>query len=184
MAVAFPRFHDIYQEAKVHESWGRIEDDAGRTFEATLGRALRSGLPLVQIATWNDWGEGTIIEPSVEFGYRDLEVMQRLRRRHVEPAFGATPDDLRLPLRLYTLRKAAAGRIPINREIDRIARLIADRSCRPAREALERLERESRQRTGGSGPNNAAAEENSVMRPFTATTPKDGSRARNQSGSR
>ena len=38
MAVAFPRFHDIYKEAKVHESWGRIDDDAGKTFEATLER--------------------------------------------------------------------------------------------------------------------------------------------------
>ena len=144
MAVAFPRFHDIYKEARVHESWGRIEDDAGETFEVTLGRALRSGLPLVQIATWNDWGEGTVIEPSVEFGYRDLEVVQRLKRRHVEPGFPATPDDLRLPLRLYKLRKGAAGRNAVSRELDRIAGLIADRSCRPAREALERLERESR----------------------------------------
>ena len=144
MAVAFPRFHDIYKEARVHESWGRIDDDAGKTFEVTLGRALGSGLPLVQIATWNDWGEGTIIEPSAEFGYRDLEVVQRLRRRQLEPGFPATPDDLRLPLRLYKLRKGAAGRIAVNRELDRIAGLIADRSCRPACEALERLERESR----------------------------------------
>jgi len=26
---------------------------------------------MVQIATWNDWGEGTGIEPTAEFGYRD-----------------------------------------------------------------------------------------------------------------
>jgi hypothetical protein len=140
MAVAFPRFHDIYKEARVHESWGRIDDDAGKTFEATLDRALRSGLPMVQISTWNDWGEGTVIEPSAEFGYRDLEVVQRLRRRHVEPGFSATADDLRLPHRLYKLRKAAASRTTATRELDRIAGLLANRSTGPARQALDRLD--------------------------------------------
>ena len=27
MAVAFPRFHDIYEQAKVHKSWGTIDDN-------------------------------------------------------------------------------------------------------------------------------------------------------------
>jgi hypothetical protein len=30
---------------------------------------------IIQIATWNDWGEGTVVEPSREFGYRDLELV-------------------------------------------------------------------------------------------------------------
>ena len=107
MAVAFPRFHDIYEQAKVHKSWGKIDDDHGNTFAVTLEKALRSGLPLIQISTWNDWGEGTVIEPSLEFGYRDLEVVQRLRRQFIEPGFAAKPEDLRLPLALYKLRKAA-----------------------------------------------------------------------------
>ncbi len=77
MAVAFPRFHDIYEEAKVHKSWGKIDDNGGKTFASTLEKALESRLPLVQIATWNDWGEGTVIEPTVEYQYRDLEVVQR-----------------------------------------------------------------------------------------------------------
>ena len=58
MAVAYPRFHDIYEQAKVHPSWGTIDDNGGKTFALTLERALRSGLPLVQISTWNDWGKG------------------------------------------------------------------------------------------------------------------------------
>ena len=95
---------------------------------------------MVQISTWNDWGEGTVIEPSAEFGYRDLEVAQRLRRRHVEPGFSATADDLRLPHRLFKLRKAATGRVATARELDRIAGLLANRSTGPAREALDRLD--------------------------------------------
>ena len=45
MAVAYPRFHDIYEQAKVHPSWGKIDDDDGKTFAVTLEKALRSGLP-------------------------------------------------------------------------------------------------------------------------------------------
>ena len=94
MAVAFPRFHDIYEQAKVHKSWGTIDDNGGKTFTATLETAFKSGLPLIQISTWNDWGEGTVIEPSIEFGYRDLEVVQRLRRQYIEPGFPCHPEDL------------------------------------------------------------------------------------------
>src|SRR5262249_7204243 len=128
MAVAFPRFHDIYEQAGVHTSWGRIPDDDGRTFATSLERALRSGLPLVQVSTWNDWGEGTQIEPSVEFGTRDLEVVQRLRRQRLEREFAVTAEDLRLPYRLFRLRKARHSASGAGRQLDVIAWLLARRS--------------------------------------------------------
>jgi hypothetical protein len=103
--AAFPRFEDIYEQAGVHKSWGRIEDKNGKTYEDTLRRALQSSASIIQLVTWNDWGEGTIIEPSVEYGYRDLETTQRLRKQHIEPRFPYKPQDLRLPVLLYTLRK-------------------------------------------------------------------------------
>ena len=62
MAVAFPGFHDIYET-----SYGYIDARDGSTFDETLARAMDSACPLVQIATWNDHGEGTSIEPTVEF---------------------------------------------------------------------------------------------------------------------
>lgn len=105
MPVAFPRFHDYYAEAGVHPGYGEIPDDDGRTFTATLARGLKSRAPFMQIATWNDWGEGTQIEPSVRYGYRDLEAIQRARREHIDPTFAAQPDDLRLPHRLFLLRR-------------------------------------------------------------------------------
>ena len=40
--VAFPRFVDVYKAAKVHESYGRIEDRRGATFRLTLQKALAS----------------------------------------------------------------------------------------------------------------------------------------------
>jgi hypothetical protein len=142
VAAAFPRFHDIYEEAKIHKSWGKIDDKGGKTFAETLEKALKSGLPIVQISTWNDWGEGTVIEPSVEFSNRDLEVIQRLRRRFIEPEFHCQPGDLRLPLRLYKLRKDAWKRATPGAELDEIAELLAKRAAGHAVEHLDAIDRE------------------------------------------
>ncbi len=140
MAVAFPRFHDIYEQAQLHKSWGAIDDNVGKTFASSLENALKSGLPLVQISTWNDWGEGTVIEPSIEFGYRDLTVIQRLRRQYIEPGFAGDPEDLRLPHRLYKLRKIAKTRSIPPRDLDEIARLLINRSTKAASKALAVIE--------------------------------------------
>ena len=99
-------------------------------------------MPLIQIATWNDWGEGTVIEPSVEFGYRDLEVIQRLRRQFVEPEFPCQPADLRLPLRLYKLRKHARKRGIPAADLDDVAGLLAKRDAAASREHLDAIEKE------------------------------------------
>lgn len=105
LPAAYPRFHDIYHEAGVGKSWGSIADAEGQTYTRTLEKALQSSASIIQLATWNDWGEGTMIEPSVEFGYRDLEATQRLRRKYSDPTFPYIPADLRLPVQLYLLKK-------------------------------------------------------------------------------
>jgi hypothetical protein len=137
MAVAIPRFHDIYAQAKVQKSLGRIEDDSGRTFATTLQSALSSNLPFVQICTWNDWGEGTQIEPSVEFGYRDLEQVQRLRRQYIEPGFAVTASQLGLPHRLFKLRKT--GGAAFSKTLDEAAALLAARSPERAQAILDKI---------------------------------------------
>lgn len=120
--VAFPRFDDIYEQAGLHESYGHISDDQGRTFATTLRNAVNAGAPFVQIATWNDWGEGTSIEPSLEYGTRDLEAIQQIRREQIDPTFPHTAKSLSLPLKLLGLRKTSAAD-PAT--LDAIALLIA-----------------------------------------------------------
>lgn len=142
MPVVFPRFQDIYKEAGVNAGYGEIADNRGRTFTTTLARALNSGAPFIQLATWNDWGEGTVIEPSAEFGYRDLEV---ILRQHASAVSGdaVTADDLRLPERLYTLRQTHRNQPATLRELDRAAQLLASRtasSIKAARAILSTLE--------------------------------------------
>lgn len=140
MPVAFPRFHDIYAEAKVHQSWRSIPDANGRTWENTLTRALKSHAPFVQLASWNDWSEGTMIEPSQEFGYRDLEFLQRSRRDLIDPDFTPKLDDLRLPYRLNRLRQTPSEAPRRNDDLDKLSQLIAKGSLSDARVEVVRLE--------------------------------------------
>lgn len=135
--VAFPRFVDTYAEAKVRKSWGRIEDDGGKTFRASLAKALASQSRIIQIATWNDWGEGTIIEPSCEFGYRELEVVQELRRKHVDGEFAATASDLRMPAAILTLRRDEPEKA---KQLDALVNQIVTGQLRDARSSLKTLE--------------------------------------------
>ncbi len=133
--VVYPRFVDIYKQAKLHESFGRIDDQRGATFRTTLGRALAARSKIVQIATWNDWGEGTVIEPSREFGYRDLEVIQASCRKSIGPSFRASPMDLRLPKRLYD-RRQQASKPEQHRELDRVSGWLASGQYARARTVL------------------------------------------------
>jgi hypothetical protein len=143
IAVAYPRFEDIYAEARVHKSWGSIDDQGGKTYEETLSRALKSKAPITQVATWNDWGEGTQIEPSAEFGYRDLEATQRLRKKYLDPKFPYSAQDLRLPAQLYKLRKSYANDRPAQAKLGKIAALLFAGHTREGRKALERFSSKS-----------------------------------------
>lgn len=95
IATAFPGFKDIYQQAGVHASYGSIASRAGLTLSESLAQAFESKASLIQIATWNDYGEGTMIEPTRSNGFRHLEKLPRC----------GNPADLRLPVMLYQLRK-------------------------------------------------------------------------------
>ena len=104
--------------------------------QQTLEVAMKGPWPIIQLVTWNDYGEGTMIEPTVEFGYTFLEAVQDARRQEAGPAFRYTPDDLKLPARLFALRKS--GRVPAAM-LDRIAGLLREGNCVAARTELDRL---------------------------------------------
>lgn len=108
VGTAFPKFHDIYAEAGVRASYGYLDDQEGAVFGETLARAGESA-SLIQIVTWNDFGEGTIIEPTAEFDYRYLEAVQSFRKQQAGTTFPYNADDLRLPIALYQLRQQAAA---------------------------------------------------------------------------
>lgn len=138
ITAAFPRFRDMYAEAGVSKSWGAIEDCDGRTYQETLTRALQSKASIVQAVTWNDWGEGTQIEPSVEFGYRDLEVTQKLRRKYLQPSFAHTASDLRLPVEWYLLQKRYANNPAVREKLSAFFSLAASGRLNQAKQLLDK----------------------------------------------
>lgn len=134
VAAVFPAFRPFYAEG----GWGtppdtgfQIPHDGTATFCRTLDRALASALSLVQLVTWNDYGEGTSIEPTREYGFAFLTALQS--------ALGVehTGADLELIHRLWVERVQAgpdarrlaelgeAARCLASREVERAASLIA-----------------------------------------------------------
>jgi hypothetical protein len=132
--VAYPRFEDIYKEAGL-SGFPEIPDASGETFKKTLDIALAAKPAMVQVATWNDWGEGTQIEPSQEFGYRDLETLQTYRRK-LDPQFAFTADDLKLPYKLYELRRKYRGDSGGQSKLNRAAEDLFAGKTRRAEEIL------------------------------------------------
>jgi hypothetical protein len=120
VSSAFPRFHDTYAQAGVGASYGQLEDANGNTLTGTLSRAMTNNSAIVQIATWNDFGEGTIVEPTVDYGFRDLGIVQNLRRQYLDASFPYHTNDLVLALRFYNLRKQYGNTPAVSAELNRI----------------------------------------------------------------
>ena len=77
IAGAMPGFHDHYKESGQGNGYTTYDREDGNLFQRQLDAAKRSGLEWLQISTWNDYGEGTIIEPTKEFKYQYLEILQK-----------------------------------------------------------------------------------------------------------
>ena len=98
VAGVFSAFDDAYAE-----SYGYLAYENGAVFDLTWKKAIPFIPHIIQIVTWNDYGEGTIIEPTIERGYNELEYIQD-RVREWNTAFPYTKEDLRWPLEFYRLR--------------------------------------------------------------------------------
>jgi hypothetical protein len=120
ISSAFPRFHDIYQPAGVGSSFGYLEDRAAGTLRETLARALTNASAVVQVVTWNDFGEGTSVEPTAEYGFRDLGILQDFRRQYLDASFSWHTNDLTTATRLYNLRRLCATNTIVSAELDRV----------------------------------------------------------------
>jgi hypothetical protein len=118
IASVFPGFHDIYQEAGVGSSYGYLDSQDGKTFEYTFHKALERDPDIIQIVTWNDYGEGTNIEPTLEYGTQYLEMLQRIKQEIVDEERSYTPEDLSIPFQIYELRKQHKLDPQVNTQLD------------------------------------------------------------------
>ncbi len=106
LGVAYPGYNDYYAQGDAGAGAGfTIASNNGATLAATLAQdqTYSKNISAIQIATFNDFGEGTQIEPTVQDGFTDLEKIQ---------AFTGVPyglSQLQLVYQLYEARVELTG---------------------------------------------------------------------------
>lgn len=97
----YPGFKSFYSEggwANGSNAW-TLPRNNGLTFVETLNNSSYESADFIQIITWNDFGEGTIIEPTKEFGFDYLIMLQEYTGVPYDE------EDLATAARLYECRK-------------------------------------------------------------------------------
>lgn len=119
IGAAYPGFVDFYVEGGVGNIIGwEIPHNGTLTINQTLDLATKNNVDYLQLVTWNDFGEGTMIEPSIEFGYSFLTTIQDFT--------GVEYDETVLDLifHLYNLRKEYAGNDAIQGQLNEVFNLL------------------------------------------------------------
>ena len=103
--VAYPGFNTFYAQGGWAGPTWTIPANNGQTLSQTLALATQyqAHLKFVQLATFNDFGEGTMLEPTREWGFAPLVQVQQFT------GVPYTQHELELVYRLYQLRKQYAG---------------------------------------------------------------------------
>ena len=133
---AFPGFVDYYQEGGAGTSISfEIPHDDGQTLADTLALAdeYSETLDFLQLVTWNDFGEGTIFEPTVEAGFDYLVQVQQF----TGVAYGEA--ELQLIYDLYRARKDFSGTGPTQALLDQAAEHLAALEVEEARAILDAI---------------------------------------------
>ena len=55
-----------------------------RNFEQLYQKSINSNVPFLFINAWNEWAEGTYLEPDKKNGYRFLESVKNVVNKHGE----------------------------------------------------------------------------------------------------
>jgi hypothetical protein len=135
LGVAYPGFNTFYGAGGWGgPGWGLPYNGTG-TFSQALQLAANSSAGVIQLATWNDYGEGTMIEPTREFGYGFLTTLQQTL------GVGYSQNELQLVDTLFHQRKQYAGNGTKQAQLDAASRALASLQVAQAESIL----------TGGGG---------------------------------
>ena len=119
--VAYPGFNDYYQEGGLGNVVPfKIPHENGQTLNSVLDLATlySSSVDYLQLATFNDFGEGTMFEPTVETGFEYLKRIQQF----TGVSYGEA--ELQLVYELYIARKEYANHAAISASLDQVASLL------------------------------------------------------------
>lgn len=114
IGVVYPGFHSYYAEGGADGPTWQIAYSGTATFSTMLDKALSSGVSIIQFATWNDYGEGTMIEPTDEFGYSFLTTMQQ----KLGVPYGQ--HELEQIFRLYQYRKQYSNNTGVQQQLNQV----------------------------------------------------------------
>ena len=135
MGSAYPGFLDYYDLGGWNDQidWSIAHNGTG-TLSATLKKATEAQVSILQLVTWNDFGEGTMIEPTDEFGFSFLELVQQFC------GVTFTVDDLMLVYHLYLLRKKYPDNATIQLKLDQVFYYCAALKLQDAGKLLNEIE--------------------------------------------
>ena len=129
--VLYPGFNPYYAAGgwpgpawKISYGLKKDNSEGGDTFQSTFELGKYAGEPL-QIATWNDYGEGTMVEPTQQFQYRFLTTLQN--------SVGAvyTETELKIVKQLFDQRRqfGASKQAALDQASAALARLDVATAC-------------------------------------------------------
>ena len=134
---SYPGFKSFYKDGGWSDGineWS-INKDQGNTFVETLNYTHHEQSDFIQIITWNDFGEGTMIEPTKEFGFMYLQILQQYT------GVSFTPDDLQVAADLYTIRKKFKNNRLAQRLLDRTYEYVKRLKLRRADKVIKAINR-------------------------------------------
>lgn len=136
MGVAYPGFVDFYKQGNAGDGYFNIPHENGATLDKTLNLATqyKNDLDILQLATWNDFGEGTVIEPTYETGFKYLERIQKF----TGVSYGSS--ELLLVYKLFQLRKAYKQDAATTGLLDQAAGYLTNLNVTEARNILDVVE--------------------------------------------
>ncbi len=106
---AYPGFKDFYAQG----GWGNtlFTIDYSGTLQSTLSLSQSSNAKYLQLITWNDYGEGTMIEPTLDYNFNSLQTLQA----YTGVKYSLT--ELQLVYKWYTLRTKYAGNATVEAQL-------------------------------------------------------------------
>jgi hypothetical protein len=113
MGSAYPGFHDFYKEGGWGDNFFFLDHNNGATLDSKLQKVKNANVDLVQLVTWNDFGEGTILEPTREFGFSYVEKIREFNE--VSSASNAVFQNI---LDLYNMRIESPNDIKRQKHLD------------------------------------------------------------------
>lgn len=133
MASAYPGFRDYYKEG----GWGNnitpVDYRDGQELQDQLNVANSKQCPMLQLVTWNDFGEGTQFEPTVEDEYKYLEMVQKFAKVKYDKTV------LQQIYNHYMLRVKYRGNKAVTKQLDEAYRAFAALKPERAQELIQGL---------------------------------------------